>query len=77
MHSVADVDIDDIRELRSFLELENLLDAGEAIITAAQHRTESRGSHFREDYPDQDPQWDKRILIGYRNGQVTKREELI
>lgn len=74
---LPEVKINGTKELRSFFELENLFDAGEAIITAAQHRTESRGSHFREDYPDQDPQWDKRILIGYRNGQVTKSEELL
>ena len=74
---MPEVKINGIKELRSFLELENLFDAGESIIRAAQHRAESRGSHFREDYPDQDPQWDKRILIGYRNGEITKREELI
>jgi succinate dehydrogenase/fumarate reductase flavoprotein subunit len=69
------IKINGINDLRSLLELGNLLDVGEAIITAALHRTESRGSHYREDYPVQDPQWDKRILIGYRHGEIVKREE--
>ena len=67
--------INGIHDLRSLLELGNLLDVGEAIITAALHRTESRGSHYREDFPHQDLRWDKRILIGYRNGEINKREE--
>ncbi|UCD77095.1 MAG: FAD-binding protein [Desulfobacterales bacterium] len=67
--------INSVNDLRSLIELGNLLDVGEAIITAALHRTESRGSHYREDYPAQDPRWDKRILIGYRKGEIVKREE--
>jgi len=35
-------------------ELENLMDAGLAIITSALHRKESRGAHSRPDYPDRD-----------------------
>jgi succinate dehydrogenase/fumarate reductase flavoprotein subunit len=37
--------------LIAFLELQNLLLAGRAIIKAALHRKESRGSHYRADYP--------------------------
>jgi len=69
--------IDGTTDLRSLFELANLLDVGEAIITAGLHRAESRGSHYREDFPAQDPQWDKRILIGYRDGEIEKREEVI
>ena len=74
---MPEVKIDGINDLRSLLELGNLLDVGEAIIIAALHRTESRGSHYREDFPLQDSAWDKRILIGYRNGQIFKREEFL
>lgn len=35
----------------------------ESILRAALLRTESRGSHFRTDYPHQDPGQEKRILI--------------
>lgn len=36
------------------LETENLLVTAEVMARAALHRTESRGSHFREDYPERD-----------------------
>ena len=37
------------------LDLDNLLTVSEAITRAAIDRRESRGGHFREDYPDKDP----------------------
>jgi succinate dehydrogenase / fumarate reductase flavoprotein subunit len=37
------------------LDLDNLLTVSEAITRAAVERTESRGGHFRDDYPEKDP----------------------
>jgi succinate dehydrogenase / fumarate reductase flavoprotein subunit len=37
------------------LDLDNLLTVSEAIARAALERKESRGAHFRDDYPDKDP----------------------
>jgi succinate dehydrogenase / fumarate reductase flavoprotein subunit len=39
------------------LDLQNLLDVSEAITLSAIERKESRGGHFREDYPDKSPEW--------------------
>ena len=39
------------------LDLDALLLLGEAIIDSALERTESRGAHFREDCPAEDPAW--------------------
>ncbi len=41
------------------LDLRNLLTVSEAIARAAVERKESRGGHFREDYPDKDPEFAK------------------
>ena len=63
-------------QIRMALELQNLLDVGTAIARAALDRTESRGSHYREDCPALDPGWNKRILIRQENGKIHTRQEL-
>jgi succinate dehydrogenase / fumarate reductase flavoprotein subunit len=37
------------------MDLPNLMAVSEAITRAALERRESRGGHFRDDYPDKDP----------------------
>jgi L-aspartate oxidase len=44
------------------MELANLLTVGTLIAHAARIRTESRGCHFRRDYPDRDEVWRVRIV---------------
>jgi succinate dehydrogenase / fumarate reductase flavoprotein subunit len=39
------------------LDLWNLLDVAEAITRSALERKESRGGHFREDFPGKDAEW--------------------
>ena len=39
------------------LDLRNLLTVSEAITRSAIERTESRGGHFRDDFPTQHPEW--------------------
>jgi succinate dehydrogenase / fumarate reductase, flavoprotein subunit len=41
-------------ELVEALELQSLMRVGEIILTSALNRQESRGSHYREDFPDRD-----------------------
>ena len=45
------------------IDLRNLLTVSEAIARAALERKESRGAHFREDYPDKDPGWGRTTLV--------------
>ena len=45
------------------LDLHNLLTVSEAVARAAARRQESRGAHFREDYPDNDEEWGKTSLV--------------
>jgi succinate dehydrogenase / fumarate reductase flavoprotein subunit len=45
------------------LDLDNLLTVSEAIAMAAIERKESRGGHFRDDYPDKDAQFGKFNIV--------------
>lgn len=51
------------RELQDTLEIANMLDVSEAVIVAGLMRTESRGHHFREDYPELDPNWLQHTIV--------------
>ena len=51
-----DKDIHWNTELIEALELQSILKVGEAILTSAYHRKESRGAHSREDFPTRDDQ---------------------
>lgn len=49
--------------LRLWGETRNLLDIGYLILKSAAFRTESRGGHYRSDYPDTDPSWQVHTLV--------------
>lgn len=49
------------------MDLHNLLTVSEAIILAALERKESRGAHFREDYPDKDEKNGKFNIVIQKN----------
>jgi succinate dehydrogenase / fumarate reductase flavoprotein subunit len=59
------------------LDLANLLTVAEAVARAAIERKESRGAHFREDFPEKDPEWGRYNLVLHRDGdgamQIEKR----
>ena len=44
-------------------EARNMVDAGRLIARAALARTESRGAHYRSDYPATDPAWAEREVV--------------
>jgi L-aspartate oxidase len=51
------------RDLRTWGETRNLLDIGLLILTSAAMRTESRGGHYRSDFPAIDPTWQVHTLV--------------
>jgi succinate dehydrogenase / fumarate reductase, flavoprotein subunit len=58
-------------ELINAWELGNMLDVAEAVTVSALNRTESRGGHAREDYPQRDDErWLRHSLIVKKNGKL-------
>ena len=51
------------RQLRTWGETYNLLDIAHLILKSAIFRTESRGGHYRLDYPQPDPNWQVHTLV--------------
>jgi succinate dehydrogenase / fumarate reductase flavoprotein subunit len=61
-------------ELLNAWELGNMLDVAEAVTVSALNRTESRGGHAREDYPERDDEhWLRHSLIVRQNGKLDVR----
>ncbi len=51
------------RQLRLWAETRNLLDVANLILKSAAFRTESRGGHYRLDYPQPDSTWQVHTLV--------------
>lgn len=64
----------DYHQLYQAIKLANMLTVAEMICRAALTRTESRGAHYRADYPEQgDKQWLKTIVISRQVGGMALR----
>ncbi len=64
------VSIQSLVDLIDYLKLENILTIAQVVALASLLRSESRGSHFRADYPNEDPHWLKIIKVTYRDGRI-------
>jgi succinate dehydrogenase/fumarate reductase flavoprotein subunit len=74
--SFPPVAVENTSELIRLLEFRNMKIVAEMVCKAALQRTESRGAHFRVDYPDEDnSQWLKNIVI--RKGEAGMELETI
>lgn len=58
------------QDLAGIFETENILTIGRIILKAALMRTESRGAHNREEYPQMDDNWLKNIIFEKRDGEA-------
>ena len=52
-----------VRHRRPAGEARNLLGIGRLVAAAALERRESRGGHYRSDYPVPDPAWQRRLFL--------------
>src|SRR5271170_3248311 len=61
------------------LDLKNLLTVSEAITRSALERKESRGGHFRDDFPKKDEAYATFNVVSYRgtDGEMKIRRELL
>lgn len=68
---IPNLAVENPMDLTEALELRNMLDATEIIASVCLSRTESRGSHWREDYPNRDDaNWRKCQGIKQVNGKM-------
>lgn len=62
------------REWMESIELENILDIGEAMAATSIRRQETRGAFYRTDFPELDPQWTANLWVS-RDGRSLKVEK--
>ena len=55
-------------EFVHYLEIGNMLTVAEAVVLGALHRRESRGCHFRTDFPKADSEYARHSLVKKQNG---------
>ncbi|MFC2008309.1 FAD-dependent oxidoreductase [Chloroflexota bacterium] len=68
----------DAHELTKANEARNVVLLAELVYLAASHRQESRGPHYREEYPFRDDKnWLKWLVLKYDQGKTVVREESI
>jgi L-aspartate oxidase len=63
----ANIHIPDVEKLRLWAEIRNLIDAAYLILKSAAFRTESRGGHYRHDFPQSSPDWQVHTVVNCHN----------
>ena len=77
-HIVPKLKAKDIHELRLAHETKSMALNAEMMLRASIFRTESRGSHYREDYPRRDdPEWLAWVKLKEDNGEMKLWKEPI
>lgn len=75
---INSIKIENAANLQDALEADNMLVLARALLGAGLRRKESRGPHYRSDFPHKDDGWFKRILISMdKKNQLKFTEEYI
>lgn len=61
--------------VRAWAETQNLLDIGYLILKSANFRAESRGGHYRADYPDSQDQWQVHTVVEQETWQQVSLQQ--
>jgi len=59
------------------LEAANQTQIAKLILLSARARTESRGSHYRDDFPEENPEWVQRVVLRQSGDRVTVRKDAV
>ena len=66
------ISVGSYRDLTNAVRLGNMLVVSEMVVRAALLRTESRGSHYRSDCPEENnKEWLKNVIISKKNGKMS------
>ena len=66
--ALPEISINSIRELMRYIALKNMLTISRILCRSALLREESRGAHYRSDFPDEDnDKWLKNIFVRKKN----------
>ncbi len=57
-------------DLQDWFELRAMVIVAEAVLNSALARTESRGAHQREDFPETEPDFEKNHVVKLKSGQI-------
>ena len=77
-HIASKLTAKDPHELRSAHETKNMILNAELMLRSALFRTESRGSHYREDYPKRnDPDWLAWVMAKEVQGEMTLYRDVL
>ncbi len=71
---LPDLSVSEVRsfnlDLQDWFELRAMLTTAEAVVLSAVARTESRGAHQREDFPESDPSFTQNQLLELQEGEL-------
>ena len=68
----------DLPTLRRAIEAENSLKVAELMVRAALAREESRGNHFRDDYPElDDANWRRNVIFREEDGALMQSTRVL
>ena len=62
-NKAENVKINGIIEIQKYLELKNMITVAEIIVKCALERRESRGAHYRSDYPETKEEWKGNLVV--------------
>ncbi len=64
--------------LRRIQENDNLIEVSKMLSLAALERTESRGGHYRNDFPEVDEKWECSLVVSQDEEKITvERREIV